>query len=114
MRRAVDEPRLRAFMRELAAESRAAFCDRGARGALLPRRCDAGRGVRRPNVRNGTACAQPHRKDLDDAARMVADGLVQPETLRELFEAIAPQLYRYPAINPPTFRAAVQAFLARR
>lgn len=55
-----------------------------------------------------------HRKDLDDARRMVDDGLVEPDRLRELFEAIEPQLYRFPAISPEHFRAAVQAFLARR
>ena len=36
-------------------------------------------------------------------------GLVQTERLRELFAAIEPQMYRYPAIGPRSFRAVVDA-----
>jgi len=174
MRRAVDEPRLRAFMRELAAESRAEgrIYLTGGSSAVLREWRDSTVDVdikvvpeddrifraipvvkeklnlnielaapsdfipelpgwrdRSPFIAREGALSfhhydfysqclakleRAHRKDLDDAARMVADGLVEPETLRELFDAIGPQLYRYPTINPPTFRAAVQAFLARR
>ena len=32
--------------------------------------------------------------------------------LRELFEAFADQLYRYPAIDPSAFRRAVEARLS--
>jgi hypothetical protein len=48
-----------------------------------------------------------HHKDRADVAAMLERGLVQRERLQEFFEAIEPELYRYPAIDPPTFRAAV-------
>jgi hypothetical protein len=35
----------------------------------------------------------------------------QDELLRELYDAIEPELYRYPAIDPPTFRHKVEAAL---
>ena len=34
---------------------------------------------------------------------------VEPRRLRELYEEIEPELYRFPAINPATFRAAVES-----
>jgi hypothetical protein len=47
-------------------------------------------------------------RDLDDVQKMIGDGLVEPQRLRELFEAIEPQLYRYPAIDPAVFRRKVE------
>lgn len=52
-----------------------------------------------------------HEKDLADARAFVDEGLVEPDRLRELFEAIEPDLYRYPAIDPGAFRRAVENFL---
>ncbi len=49
-----------------------------------------------------------HRQDGIDVSRMIADGLVEPETLLALFERIEPALYRFPAIDPPSFRRAVE------
>ncbi len=43
-------------------------------------------------------------QDLDDVRSMIANGLVQPARLRELYGSIEPLLYRYPAIDPATFR----------
>jgi len=51
-----------------------------------------------------------HRKDLDDVAAMVRDQLVDPAKLLTLFREAESELYRYPAIDPPTLRAAVEAF----
>ncbi len=48
-----------------------------------------------------------HARDLADVGQMHARGLTEPARLRELFAAIEPQLYRYPAIDPRAFRAAV-------
>jgi hypothetical protein len=48
-----------------------------------------------------------HRKDAMDVKRMIESGLVKPERLRELFLTIEPELYRYPAIDPASFREAV-------
>jgi len=54
-----------------------------------------------------------HRKDLIDIDTMVAEGLVDPKTLLTLFEQASGELYRYPAINAPTLRAAVERFASR-
>lgn len=40
---------------------------------------------------------------------MIAGGLVEKAKLLELFDAIEPALYRFPAIDPPSFRRAVEA-----
>jgi hypothetical protein len=50
-------------------------------------------------------------QDLSDVRTMIARGLVEPARLRELYDAIEPQLYRYPAIDPPAFRAKLEAAL---
>ena len=49
-----------------------------------------------------------HRKDLIDIEMMLRDGLVERARLRDLFDAIEPELFRYPAIDAPTFRRAVE------
>ncbi|MGH9419911.1 MAG: DUF6036 family nucleotidyltransferase, partial [Thermoanaerobaculia bacterium] len=54
-----------------------------------------------------------HRKDLVDVDSMVRDGLVDPKRLLVLFEEVAPAIYRFPAIDPRTLRAAVERFAAR-
>jgi hypothetical protein len=50
-------------------------------------------------------------QDLDDARTMIDRGLVEPGHLRELYEAIEPELYRYPAIDPKAFRDKLSAAL---
>jgi hypothetical protein len=47
-------------------------------------------------------------KDLDDARRFLERGLVEPSRLLELFEAIEPQLYRYPAVDPAAYCEAIE------
>ena len=54
------------------------------------------------------------KKDLTDAQQMIDSGLVDPARLRELFDAIEPNLKRYPAIHPPAFRRAVESFIGRQ
>lgn len=39
---------------------------------------------------------------------MIAAGLVDPAEVRTRFEEIEPQLYRFPAIDPTSFRKAVE------
>jgi hypothetical protein len=53
-----------------------------------------------------------HARDLQDVREMLVRGLVHPERLQELFGAIEPHLYRFPAIDPPTFRAALEKAIA--
>jgi hypothetical protein len=50
-------------------------------------------------------------QDLSDVREMLDRGLVEPERLRELYEAIEPELYRYPAIDPTAFRRKLSATL---
>lgn len=49
-----------------------------------------------------------HEQDLRDIAELIAGGLVDPAEARAQFEAIEPLLYRFPAIDPASFRAAVE------
>src|SRR5690348_133370 len=54
-----------------------------------------------------------HARDIDDVNHMRARGLIEPVRLREFFAAIERHLYRYPAIDPRAFRAAVDEWAAR-
>jgi hypothetical protein len=54
-----------------------------------------------------------HHKDLLDVDSMIRDGLVDPKRLLSLFEEVEPELYRYPAIDPPTLRRALERLAAR-
>lgn len=42
--------------------------------------------------------------DVADVQQMFDRGLIEPDRLAELYEAIEPQLYRYPAIDAAAFR----------
>jgi hypothetical protein len=53
-----------------------------------------------------------HRRDLDDVRAMLDRGLITPGSLRETFAAIEPKLYRYPAVDAPAFKRALDALLA--
>jgi len=49
-----------------------------------------------------------HAQDQVDVREMLRRGLVEPEKLLELFARIEPDLHRYPAVDPATFRRAVE------
>jgi hypothetical protein len=49
-----------------------------------------------------------HDQDLHDVKEMIDSGLVDPAEARAQFEAIEPELYRFPAIDPASFRRAVE------
>lgn len=49
-----------------------------------------------------------HMQDLADVRQMIARGLVDPERVLRFFDQIEPELYRYPAIDPRSFRRAVE------
>jgi len=53
-----------------------------------------------------------HAQDLHDVRELISRGLVERGALAEYFEAIAPRLYRYPALDPASFRARVERTLA--
>jgi hypothetical protein len=48
-----------------------------------------------------------HAQDLRDVQEMVSAGLVDPDDVRAQFDLIEPELYRFPAIDPASFRTAV-------
>ncbi len=52
-----------------------------------------------------------HQRDLADVRAMLSRGLIQRGRAMELFLAIAPELIRYPAIDPQVFRSGVIALL---
>jgi len=49
-----------------------------------------------------------HDQDRRDIQELIATGLVDPAEARAQFETIEPLLYRFPAIDPASFRAAVE------
>jgi hypothetical protein len=50
-------------------------------------------------------------QDLTDVRTMIERGLVEPRRIRELYEAIEPELYHYPAIDPLAFRDKLNSAL---
>lgn len=53
-----------------------------------------------------------HELDRQDVQEMLARGLVTRPGLASYFEAIEPELYRFPAIDPASFRNAVTAVVS--
>jgi len=49
-----------------------------------------------------------HTRDVSDVTAMLDLGLIDPRRTLEYFSQIEPQLYRYPAIDPSSFRRAVE------
>ncbi len=50
-----------------------------------------------------------HAQDQADVAQMLDRGLVDSADLERRFAEIEPQLYRFPALDPASFRRAVEA-----
>ena len=53
-----------------------------------------------------------HAQDLQDVAALHRLELIEPDELLRLFEAIADQLVRYPALDPSTVRRQVERTVA--
>jgi hypothetical protein len=49
-----------------------------------------------------------HARDRGDVEAMIESGLVERRRLREAFDEIEPELFRFPAIDPRRFRARVE------
>lgn len=49
-----------------------------------------------------------HARDEEDVREMARRRLIDPKRLLEMFDQIAPELYRYPAIEPARFRRSVR------
>jgi hypothetical protein len=54
-----------------------------------------------------------HAIDLEDVEQMIQRGLVELKRLLRFFVAIEADLVRYPAVDPPSFRRAVEEVLTR-
>jgi len=52
-------------------------------------------------------------QDERDVTAMIEAGIVDPSELRHLFEAIAPSLYRFPAVDAKSMETAVERVVAR-
>ena len=52
-----------------------------------------------------------YTQDLDDVANLLRHGLVTPAELRARFNEIAPDLIRYPALDPQQFKSKIDKFL---
>lgn len=55
-----------------------------------------------------------YRQDRDDVSSMLGRGLVSPAALIDYFGRVEAELYRFPAIDPASFRAAVEAVASGR
>ena len=53
-----------------------------------------------------------HSQDLEDVRELLRRGLVDPAGLSAYFDAIKPELYRYPALDPSAFRSRIDQVLA--
>lgn len=53
-----------------------------------------------------------HVQDLADVRAMLRTGRIEPQRVLLFFNEIEPRLYLYPAIDAPSFRRAVEQFLA--
>jgi len=53
-----------------------------------------------------------HETDLRDIQQMIKSGLVDPERLLELFSKIESDISKYPALDAPSFRRAVELFVS--
>jgi hypothetical protein len=54
-----------------------------------------------------------HAQDVADVAAMLAAGLIDPSELRRLHACIEAELYRFPAVDPPTLRQKLDEALTR-
>ncbi len=54
-----------------------------------------------------------HRQDIEDVRAMLDRELIDPQRAMEYFARIEPDLYRFPAIDPETFRSAVEEMFTR-
>jgi len=55
-----------------------------------------------------------HVLDLQDVREMLSRGLVDPDRALGCFQATEPYLFRYPAIDPASYRRAVMGILQGR
>jgi hypothetical protein len=76
--------------------------------------------IGRVTFRHYDLCAQAlakiergHTRDLADVEALLARGLITPLAVRAMFHQMEPFLYRFPAVDPPSFRRAMEEALPR-
>lgn len=55
-----------------------------------------------------------HAKDLEDVRHALGDGEINRAELWRLFDAIVPQLHRFPAVDPKSFRKRLEEAIGDR
>jgi hypothetical protein len=50
-----------------------------------------------------------HRQDVDDVREMVVRGMIEPSGAWHYYSDIEPHLFRYPAVDPRSFRQSMEA-----
>lgn len=75
--------------------------------------------IDRVTFRHYDFCAQAlakiergHARDLEDVGAMLDRGLVTRQQIRAMFERMESQLYLFPAVDPASFRQAMESALA--
>ncbi len=53
-----------------------------------------------------------HRQDVADVRAMWERELIEPQKVLRYYEEIEPELFRFPAIDPPTFRRSVETMFS--
>jgi hypothetical protein len=101
MRRPVDAARVRRFMTALSRELPERSLLISTEGPLSFYHYD-------PYSQALAKIERGHVQDLEDVRQMLERGLIDRSSLLTLFEQIEPLLYRYPAIDPSSFRASVE------
>jgi hypothetical protein len=49
-----------------------------------------------------------HQQDVEDVHEMLSRGLIDPVSAWQYYSSIEPELFRYPAIDPQSFRRSVE------
>lgn len=107
MRQPTDPQRLAELMRRLggAAKGPATIYLTGGATALLL-------GFRSATIDVDLKIERGHARDREDVRALLTSGAVERSRLRELFEAIVPELFRFPALDEVVFRRALERALA--
>lgn len=113
MRELTDASRLRQFMRVLGSKARASgriYLTGGATAVLFdwrPTTVDVDLELD-AQLQSLLREIPAIKEDLRINVELAARGLIDPSRLLAFFEQIAPELHRYPALDPASFRRAVE------
>jgi len=115
MRDLVDAPHIERFMEALGRATKADGRVYLAGGATAEERSPLIRRVGTVSFHHFDPIAQAlskaergHEQDLRDIGDLIASGLVDPADARAQFDSMEPELYRFPAIDPASFRRSVE------